>query len=86
MPDCSVCESDLMKCDTCSKEGAKFDSGESKCIVGDDDDDDDGGLGVGAIIGKSNMFSTSHFSSAAWLKMQIIVAYRGYELLFQSDI
>lgn len=63
--ECSVCDTDTDKCDTCSKDGAKFDPVELKCIVGDDGDDDDGGLSSGAIAGESKfsdcrvMFSKS---------------------------
>ena len=47
-----MCDTDIDKCDTCSKEGAKFEPGEAKCIVGDDGDDG-GGLSAGAIVGES---------------------------------
>lgn len=47
-----MCDTDPTICDTCSKEGAKFDKQQSKCIVGDDGEenggDDGGGLSVGA--------------------------------------
>ena len=36
-----MCDTDIHKCDICSEEAAKFEPGESKCIVGDDGDDDD---------------------------------------------
>ena len=58
VPDCSVCDTDPKICDICSEEGAKFDTEQSKCIVGDDsggDDDDGGGPNVGAIIGESTI-------------------------------
>ena len=48
-----MCDTDIGKCDTCSKEGAKFEPGEAKCIVGDDGDGDNGGgLSTGAIVGE----------------------------------
>ena len=50
---CSVCDIDPEKCDVCTEEGAKFDEGQSKCIVGDDSGGGDGGLGAGPIIGES---------------------------------
>ena len=36
MAGCSVCDSDPKSCDVCTEEGAKFDEGQSKCIVEDD--------------------------------------------------
>ena len=36
MAGCSVCDSDPKSCDVCKEEGAKFDEGQSKCIVEDD--------------------------------------------------
>ena len=48
-------------CDVCSVEGAKFNEGRSKCIIGDDNSDG-GGLCVGAIIGE--FLSTASPSNA----------------------
>ena len=50
MDGCSVCDRDPKICDVCTEQGAKFDEGQSKCIVGDDGG---GGLGAGAIVGES---------------------------------
>ena len=46
-----MCDTDTKACDVCSVEGAKFNEGQSKCIIGDDNSDG-GGLCVGAIIGE----------------------------------
>ena len=50
-----MCDIDPQKCDVCTEEGAKFDEGQSKCIVGDDSGGGGGGggLGAGPIIGES---------------------------------
>ena len=53
-----MCDTDPKICDICSEEGAKFDTEQFECIVGDDggdDDDDGGGPNVGAIIGESTI-------------------------------
>lgn len=55
-----MCDTDPNICDTCSEEGAKFDTEQSKCIVGNDGGNDGGsdggkdgdGPNIGAIIGK----------------------------------
>ena len=44
MAGCSVCDSNPDTCDVCTEEGAKFDEGQSKCIVRNDGG---GGLDVG---------------------------------------
>ena len=51
-----MCDIDPQKCDVCTEEGAKFDEGQSRCIVGDDNGGGGGGgggLGAGPIIGES---------------------------------
>ena len=55
-------------CDVCSVEGAKFNEGQSKCIIGDESDDnsDGGGLCVGAIIGE--FLSTASPSNAVEIR------------------
>ena len=63
-----MCDTDTDKCDACSKEGAKFDPAESKCIVGDDGDDDDGGLSPGAIAGESKFSACCVMFSKSFLQ------------------
>ena len=50
MDNCDVCNTDVTKCDLCSR-GSTLDESASRCIMGDGGGDSGGGLNVGAIIG-----------------------------------